>query len=46
MDGAELRQILERECPAIKLVPGTLPTALLEPERRDEGLSPVAGATS
>ena len=46
MDGAELRQILERECPAIKLVPGTLPTGLLELDRREEGLSSAASATS
>jgi cell division protease FtsH len=46
MDGAELRQILERECPAIKLVPGTLPTGLLESDRREEGLTPAAGATN
>ena len=46
MDGAELRQILERACPPIKLVPGTLSTALLEPDRREDGLSPAAGATS
>ena len=45
MDGAELRQILERECPPIKLVPGTLPVAPLEVDRREEGLSPVAGGT-
>ena len=44
MDGAELRQILERACPNIKLVPGTLPATILESEHREEGLAPAAGA--
>ena len=44
IDGAELWVILERECPTIKLVPGTLPTGPHEPDRRDEGLPSAAGS--